>query len=55
MVKKMFIETARLYNLMMYVSNPNLGEKEGFYPPSWFSLNNTKTVKVVTLKFCRIQ
>ena len=28
----MFIEIARLYNLMMYVSNPNLGEKGGFYP-----------------------
>ena len=33
MVIKMFIEIARLYNLMMYVSNPNLGEKGGFYPP----------------------
>ena len=49
----MFIEIARLYNLMMYVSNPNLGEKGGFYPPppSWFSLNNSKTVKVVILEF----
>ena len=51
----MFIEIARLYNLMMYVSNPNLDEKGGFYPPSWFSLNNSKTVKVVTLEFRRIQ
>ena len=55
MVIKMFIEIARLYNLMMYGSNPNLDEKGGFYPPSWFSLNNSKTVKVVTLEFSRIQ
>ena len=51
----MFIEIARIYNVMMYVSNPNLGEKGDFYPRSWFSLNNSKTVKVVTLEFCRIQ
>ena len=25
------------------------------HPPSWFSLNNSETVKVATLAFCRIQ
>ena len=39
--------------------NPNLGGGEGgggnFTPPSWFSLNNSKTVKAVTLEFCSIQ
>ena len=30
--KKMFIEIARLYNLMMYGSNPNLDEKGGVLP-----------------------
>ena len=24
-------------------------------PPGWFSLNNSKTIKAVTLEFCRIQ
>ena len=24
-------------------------------PPSWFSLNNSRTVKAVTLEFCSIQ
>ena len=27
----------------------------GNFTPSWFSLNNSKTVKVVTLEFCNIQ
>ena len=27
----------------------------GFYHPSWVSLNNTETVKAVTLAFCSIQ
>ena len=39
--------------------NPNLGVCGGggnFTPlPSWFSLNNSKKVKAVTLEFCSIQ
>ena len=42
--------------------NPNVGGGmrrrgggEGGYPPSWFSLNNSETVKAVTLAFCSIQ
>ena len=39
--------------------NPNPGRKGrggGFYlPPSWFSFNNSKTVKAVTLEICSIQ
>ena len=37
--------------------NPNLGGGGGggeFYPPSWFSINNWKTVKAVTREFCSI-
>ena len=36
--------------------NPNLGGWGGgnFTTPSWLSLNNSKTVKAVTLKFCSI-
>ena len=32
--------------------NPNLGGRELFYPHCWFSLNNSETVKAVTLAFC---
>ena len=35
--------------------NPNLGvikDAEDFRPSSWFSLNNSETVKAVTLEFC---
>ena len=35
--------------------NPNLGvikDAEDFIPSSWFSLNNSETVKAVTLEFC---
>ena len=36
--------------------NPNLGGGGGnFTPPSWFSLNNSKMVKAVTLEFHSIQ
>ena len=43
--------------------NPNLGAcvwgggrgAGGFYHPSWVSLNNSETVKAVTLVFCSIQ
>ena len=36
--------------------NPNLGVWGGvILPPIWFSLNNSKMVKVVTLEFCNIQ
>ena len=34
--------------------NPNLGGRELFYPRCWFSLNNSETVKAVTLAFCSI-
>ena len=38
--------------------NPNLGgemKRGRGYPPCWFSLNNSETVKAVTLTFCSIQ
>ena len=38
--------------------NPNLDGGGGNFnatPRSWFSLNNSKTVKAVTLEFCIIQ
>ena len=42
----------------LYWFNPNL-EGGGVIlpspPPSWFFLNNSKTVKAVTLEFCSIQ
>ena len=31
------------------------GWVEGNFTPSWFSLNNSKTVRAVTLEFCSIQ
>ena len=35
---------------------PNLGKSGGyFYPPCWFLFNNSKTVKVINLTFCRIK
>ena len=47
-------------NSIYHQFNPNLGVGGGrvfgnFTPPSWFSRNNSKTVKAVTLKFCSIQ
>ena len=36
--------------------NPNLGGGGGILPPPcWFSLNNSETVKAITLAFCSIQ
>ena len=35
--------------------NPNLGGGLFYSPPSWFSLNNSRTVKALTLEFCSIQ
>ena len=35
--------------------NPNLGGRELFYQRCWFSLNNSETVKAITLPFCSIQ
>ena len=43
--------------------NPNLGAcvwgggggQGGFYHPSWVSLNNSETVKAVTLVFCSVR
>ena len=37
--------------------NPNLGGGSGgvILPPCWFSLNNSKTVKAVTLAFYSIE
>ena len=35
--------------------NPILREQGQFNPPCWFSLNNSETVKAVTLVFCSIQ
>ena len=49
----------RLVSSYFSLLNPNLGRREGkggnFIPPSWISLNNSKTVKAVTLEFCSIQ
>ena len=52
--------TLQLVLLILVVSfNPNLVRRgEGgrnFTPSSWFSLNNSETVKAVTLTFCSIQ
>ena len=38
----------------MSILKPNLGGG-GNFTPCWFSLNNTKTVKAVTLAFCSFQ
>ena len=35
--------------------NPNLGVGSNFKPCCWFSPNNSKTVKFVTVAFCSIQ
>ena len=32
-----------------------LAKRIDFFPPCWFSLNNSEMVKAVTLAFCRIQ
>ena len=40
------------------ILNPNPGGGGGVIlplPPSWFSLNNSKTVIAVTLKYCSVQ
>ena len=45
--------------MVKHAVNPNLGGGAKFYPPpplpSWFSLNNSKTIKAVTLEFCSIE
>ena len=48
------MEADVLYNYI----KPNLGKGGGggnFTPPCWFSLNNSETVKAVTLAFSSIQ
>ena len=37
--------------------NPNFGGGGSNFtpPPSWFSLNNSKTVKAITMEICSIQ
>ena len=35
--------------------NPNLSGRELFYPHCWFSLDNSETVKAVTLTFCSVE
>ena len=35
--------------------NPNLSRRELFYPHCWFSLDNSETVKAVTLTFCSVE
>ena len=44
-------------NVQIKDFDSNLGGGEVIlpYPPSWFSLNNSKTIRAVTLEFCRIQ
>ena len=44
-------------NVQIKDFNSNLGGGEVILPspPSWFSLNNSKTIRAVTLEFCRIQ
>ena len=34
---------------------PNLSGRELFYPRCWFSLDNSETVKAVTLTFCSVE
>ena len=38
----------------LQINNPNLGGGN-LTPPYWFSFNNSKTVKAVSLAFCNIQ
>ena len=45
---KVFTESCNLIN-------PNLGAGNFTPPPCWFSLNNSKTEKAVTLGFCGIE
>ena len=38
--------------------NPSVGEREdgdGIFVPYWFSINNSKTVKVINLSFCSLK
>ena len=44
-----------LYSENFCPFNPNLGGGRGVVLPCWFSLNNSETVKAVTLTFCSIQ
>ena len=46
-----------LYCLYSNLGNGGAGGGGGrgnFFPPCWFSLNNSETIKVVTLTFCWI-